>query len=122
MSDLAHTFGADLAWSATGDLVLSAGTQLGQQRVLRRLLTAPVSYIWHVLYGAGLPSFVGQPANPLRIAAVARTQMYLEAAVARTPPPAIGVNVLTSGTVSLTIQYADATTQQPVALSFNLAG
>lgn len=122
MADLAHQFGADLQLSHRGDLALSDGVQLGQERVLRRLLTAPGAYIWHVAYGAGLPLFVGQVANKPRIAAVTRTQMFLESRVARTPPPQIDVNVLATGTLTLSIRYADVPSQQPVVLSFNLPG
>ena len=62
--------------SATGPL-------LGQQRVLRRLLTSPGDYIWQLDYGAGLARFIGQPVNPLQIKAVIRSQIFKEAAVAR---------------------------------------
>ena len=122
MYDASHTMGNDIGLCACGDLDLATGTELGQQRVLRRLLTVPGACIWHLSYGAGLPLFVGQVANGPRIQAVTRTQMYREAVVGRTPPPAIGVTVLSSGTVTLTIAYVDATTQQPAALSFNVPG
>src|SRR5260370_37518584 len=45
----------------TGSLTPSSATVEGEQRVLRRLLTSPGSYIWHLEYGAGLPAYVGQP-------------------------------------------------------------
>lgn len=122
MADLAHQFGSDLQLGPVGDLALSDGAALGQERVLRRLLTSPGAYIWHIAYGAGLPLFVGEPANKPRIAAVTRTQMFLESRVARTPPPAIDVNVLATGTVTLSIRYADVPSLQPVVLSFNLPG
>jgi hypothetical protein len=122
MADLAHQYGADLTLSATGDLALSSGTKEGLERVLRRLLTAPGAYIWHLFYGAGLPRFVGEVANKLRIAAVARSQMYREAAVARTPAPEINVDVQPTGIVSLGIKYSDAATQTTVAANFNLNG
>lgn len=121
MPDLQHTFGADLTLSPTGDLAVSDGTQLGQERVLRRLLTNPSDYVWHLEYGAGLPGFVGQPANTARIRAVTRTQMYRESVVARTPAPQITVTVNANGTVTESIIYADAPTQQHVTLTFNLA-
>ena len=122
MADIQHTMGADLTLSATGDLALSDGSQLGQERVLRRLLTIPGAYIWHLTYGAGLPRFVGQIANKLRIAAVARSQMFREDAVARTPSPAITVDVQPTGVVSLGIQYSDAASKTTVPLNFNLNG
>lgn len=122
MPDLSHVFGNDLTVSATGDLALSDGTELGQQRVLRRLLTAPKAYIWHLTYGAGLPRFVGQIANKLRIAAIARTQMYMEDVVARTPAPAINVDVQPTGVVTLGIQYVDTETNAPATINFDLNG
>lgn len=122
MPDISHTIGNDLALSATGDIALSDGTQLGQERVLRRLLTLPGSYIWHLNYGAGLPAFVGQIADKLRIAAVARSQMYREAVVSRSPPPVINVDVKPTGVVTLDIKYIDAQTISPVALNFSLRG
>jgi hypothetical protein len=122
MPDIAHQYGSDLTLSATGDLALSDGTQAGRERVLRRLLTAPGAYIWHLAYGAGLPRFVGEVANKLRIAAVARSQMYREAAVARTPAPEINVDVQPTGVVTLGIKYQDAATQATVPLNFNLNG
>jgi hypothetical protein len=45
----------------TGSVTPSSATVEGEQRVLRRLLTNPGSYIWHLEYGAGLPQHVGQP-------------------------------------------------------------
>ena len=123
MPDLSHVMGNDLSLSATGDLATVDGTTFGEQRVLRRLLTNPQDYIFHPMYGAGLPNFVGQPADILRIKAVTRAQMFYEAAVARDPAPKIDVSVDPgTGTVIENIQYADAPSQQPVVLSFNLTG
>jgi hypothetical protein len=116
MADLAHQFGSDLTANAMGDIALADGTFLGQQRVLKRLLTNPGDYIWHIGYGAGLARFVGLPANGARITAVARTQMLLEAVVARTPAPAVSVVTLPTGEVTLTINYVDAPSDQTVTL------
>ena len=68
MWDATLVWGGDLTINATGDLQLSTGTQLGQQRVLRRLLTNAADYIWQPDYGAGLGQFVGA-ANIERAAA-----------------------------------------------------
>lgn len=122
MADIQHTFGADLTLSATGDVATSDGTQLGQERVLRRLLTVPKGYIWHLNYGAGLPRFIGNVANKLRIAAVAKAQMYREALVSRNPAPAVSVDVQPTGVVTLDIKYVDATSQAPQTINFNLNG
>jgi hypothetical protein len=122
MADLQHTFGNDLTISSNGDILTSDGTQQGQERVLRRLLTNPRAYIWHLNYGAGLPSFVGRVANSLRITAVAKAQMFLEAIVTRTPAPTISVDVQNTGVVTLNIQYVDAPSQTPQILNLPLNG
>lgn len=109
MCDLALTCGSDLEIDATGDLATSSGSQLGQERVLRRLLTNPGAYIFHLNYGAGLARFIGRPAAPLRIAAVTKAQMALEAAVSQTPPPTVRTQVGKDGTVVQSISYVDAT-------------
>jgi phage baseplate assembly protein W len=121
MPDLFHEFGSDLVLSSTGDVATVDGTLLGQQRVLRRLLTNPGDYIWQLEYGAGLPNFVGQPANKARIEAVTRAQMYHEAAVARNPAPLVTVSVQPTGVVTENIVYADAPTGLQQVLQFNLA-
>jgi len=120
MSDMQHQFGSDLAIGPTGDLASVSGSALGQQRVLRRLLTNAGDYIWQLGYGAGLPQFVGQPANAVRIRAVIRSQIFKEAAVARSPEPAIDVSSDGVGTVSVRVSYADAETASTQVLGFSL--
>jgi hypothetical protein len=122
MADLQLTFGEDLTVDATGDLAVSEGTQEGQERVYRRLMTPQYGYVWHNSYGAGLASFLGQPNAPSRIAAVTRTQMFQEAAVARTPPPSITVTAQKDGTVTEDIKYVDADTGTVVPLSLPISG
>lgn len=116
--DLAHFMGGDLQLGPTGDIALIDGTALGQQRVLRRLLTNPGDYLWNLTYGAGLPQMIGQPANAAAIEAVIRSQIVLESVVAQTPAPVVIVNVGNDGTVFVDLQYADATTGQAVVLQF----
>jgi len=122
MADAWHQWGSDLVVGPTGDLAVVSGIVLGQQRVLRRLLTNPGDYIWQLDYGAGLPGFVGQPANGLQIRAVVRSQIFRESAVARTPEPVIDVAVQDDGTVYVDIRYADADTGQTQLLSFSVTG
>ena len=122
MADIAHSFGSDIQLGPGGDLALSDGVDLGRERVLRRLMTSPGAYIWHIAYGAGLPLFIGEPANAQRIAAITRTQMFLESRVARTPPPTVDANMLPTGTLTTSIRYADVPSQQPVLLTFNIPG
>lgn len=118
MADLSHEFGAELATGPTGDLALVAGVTLGRQRVLRRLLTNPGDYIWQPDYGAGLAQFVGQPVAAERIRAVVRSQIFKEAAVARTPEPVIEVQAGSDGRVLVAIRYADAPSGETQLLSF----
>jgi len=119
VSDIYHQFGSDLLLGPTGDLAVVSGSPLGQQRVLRRLLTNLGDYIWQLTYGAGLAQFVGQPANALRIAAVIRSQIFKEAAVATTPAPVIDVQPAPdgSGSIAVQVRYADAVTGTSQILS-----
>ncbi|MBW4091065.1 MAG: hypothetical protein HIU82_08150 [Proteobacteria bacterium] len=123
MPDLSHQWGADLAVGPTGDLAVTMGAALGQQRVLRRLLTNPGEYIWQPDYGAGLARFIGQPANRLQIQALIRSQIFKESAVARTPEPIIDVSISpggAAGTVYVYIRYQDAGSGQTQVLSFSV--
>ena len=124
MADAFHQWGADLATGPTGDIAVAGGSLLGQQRVLRRLLTNPGDYIWQLDYGAGLARFIGQPINAAQIRAVIRSQIFKEADVARQPEPLIDVQVApggAAGTVYVHIRYVDAETSQTQSLSFSLS-
>ena len=107
MPDLTHLWGNDLAWSATGDLATSDTPALTEQRVLRRLLTTQLEYIWQLDYGASLASFVGQPGAALAIQAVIRGQLSKETTVAQTPAPVIDLAPDPSGNLYVNIRYAD---------------
>ena len=122
MPDVFHQFGSDLVSGPTGDLAVASGSAAGQQRVLRRLLTNPGDYIWQPTYGAGLGQFVGQPVSPAQIRAVIRSQIFKEAAVARTPEPVIDVSADPGGTFYVHIRYADAATGATQTLSFSMNG
>jgi hypothetical protein len=124
MADIAHQWGSDLGFGPTGDIAVVAGSVLGQQRVLRRLLTNPLDYIWQPGYGAGLASFVGQPANALQICATIRSQIFKEAAVAQNPEPTVDVTLNpggASGDVYAYILYTDAQTGQTQVLTFSVS-
>jgi phage baseplate assembly protein W len=108
MADLTLTFGGDLLVGPTGDIALSDGAALTQQRVLRRLLTNAGAYIWQVSYGAGLGQFVGRPGAPAAIQAVARSQLLQEAAIMAAPGPSVTTADHQDGAVVLTIRYTDA--------------
>ncbi|WP_114910886.1 hypothetical protein [Acidibrevibacterium fodinaquatile] len=120
MNDLFQQWGNDLSVDARGDLALVSGALRAQQRVLRRLLTNPGDYIWQPQYGAGLAQFVGQPANPLQIEAIIRTQLAKESAVAQTPAPTIDVSYDTLGAIAVMISYVDAASGQTQLLSFGI--
>ncbi|EJN10476.1 hypothetical protein [Herbaspirillum sp. YR522] len=117
--DLHHYIGDDLALDSTGDLLLAEDTIEGQQRVLRRLLTATKGYLWHQAYGAGVPGIVGQNYDEAAIRGVIRAQIFNEAVVSRSPDPVITVTQITNG-ASVRIQYQDAITRKPVSLNFNV--
>ena len=111
MPDLSHLYGADLAVGAGGDLATVDATRArpaaraaAAADQSRRLSLEPFGY------GAGLGQFVGQPANAARIRSVIRSQIFQEAAVARSPEPTIDVAVAPDGAVTVAIRYADATT------------
>ena len=125
MADATHQWGSDLSTGPTGDVATVSGPLLGQQRVLRRLLTTPGDYIWQMDYGAGLARFIGQPANLLQIRAVIRGQIFKEETVARSPEPVIDVEVMPrggAGIVYVHIRYVDSESAQTQVLSFSVTG
>jgi hypothetical protein len=123
MADIAHQWGSDLELGPTGDLAVVTGSLFGQQRVLRRLLTNPLDYIWQPGYGAGLATFIGKPANALQVRAKVRSQIFKEDAVLQEPEPTINVALSpegASGDVYLNILYSDAGTGQVQVLTFSV--
>jgi hypothetical protein len=117
----------------TGSVMPSSATVEGEQRVLRRLLTNPGSYIWHLEYGAGLPQYVGQsfqtrpltPAEtpdsqPSQIAAIIMAQMLLEDTVSRDPLPKVKVTPRANGNIHADISYADNRVGRIVTLGFDV--
>jgi len=121
MQDAALLWGGDLSATLTGDLGLASGTTLGQQRVLRRLLTNPGDYIWHLQYGAGLAQFVGQPCNVAAINATIRSQIFMEASVARLPEPIVDVQSDQNGSVYVYIRYVDTQSGATQILAFSVS-
>ncbi|MDR3536529.1 MAG: hypothetical protein P4L71_08515 [Acetobacteraceae bacterium] len=125
MGDAWHEWGTDLSTGPKGDLAVADDQTLGQQRILRRLLTNPGDYIWHLDYGGGLGAFVGQPAAASQIASVVRAQMFLESSVARDPEPEVVVDTsgfAGSGSIFVKIQYTDAEQGDTQVLQFSLPG
>ena len=99
MPDAALIWGGDLAATPAGDIAVVDGSTLGQQRVLRRLLTNPKDYTWQPGYGGGLGRFVGQVIGSRMIVGAIRTQLFEEAAVAQQPYPNVTANSLPDGSV-----------------------
>ena len=122
MPDISHQWGADLSAGPTGDLAVTDGVTLGQQRVLRRLLTNPGDYIWQPDYGAGLAQFIGQPGSGSEIQAVIRSEIFKEPAVARSPEPVIEVEVDSTGVIYVHVRYVDADTGLTQTLSLSPNG
>ena len=121
MADISQIFAQDIEVSAVGDIATVDGTALGQQRVMRRLLTNPGDYIWQPGYGAGLPGLVGLPVDSGRVEALVRAQIFLESSVATTPEPVISVQSFPDGSLYLDIRYVDSTTAQTQSLSFSVS-
>lgn len=118
--DIGHVFGGDLETSNAGDLATVSAVTRSTQRVLRRLLTPPGTYIFHPEYGAGLPKYVGDVVDVAEVTALIIGQMLLEASVIRTPPPEVTVTETTDG-ISVFISYLVAPDRQPAALSFDVS-
>ncbi|HHW4679684.1 MAG TPA: hypothetical protein ACQGQH_09710 [Xylella sp.] len=88
------------------------------------MLTTPGDYLFYQDYGAGLPQYVGQPADIAKIRALIRGQMRLEEAVAKSPAPVIAVTHVRGGDgggFAVSIKYHYAVTGQPVSLNFNVS-
>jgi hypothetical protein len=123
MADLSLSWGADLSVGPTGDLAIVTESLLGQQRVIRRLLTSGGNYIWQPTYGAGLGGLVGLPVSVAQIRAVIRGQIFNEAVVAVTPEPVVSVAVEQAGlfnTCTATIKYTDSITNQAQAVNLTI--
>jgi len=121
MPDAGLLWNTDFSAGPTGDLATVSGTDLGQQRVLRRLLTNAGDYIWQPDYGAGLGQLVGQPVDVLSVTSLIRSQIFQESCVARSPEPVVDVSIDGSGAVFVHIRYIDNTTGTTQQLSFSVS-
>jgi hypothetical protein len=119
MADLFCWWTQDLTILPNGDLLSVDGTIEGEQRVMRRLLTTPGSYIWHSEYGAGLPQYIGQTVQADAIGALILAQMLIEDAVAQDPLPVVTVSPISNG-LSASIKYNDNNTGKLVTLGFDV--
>lgn len=112
MTDVYHMMGDDLAWDASGDLLVVDGSAETDQRVLRRLLTPPGDYLFDLAFGAGLPSLVGEPESDAAIRNLVLAQIFNEPSVAQAPEPTVTVDHSVPGEPIATIVYTDAITGQ----------
>lgn len=115
--DIWHFWGGDITAAPNGDLATVDGINLGIQRVIRRLMTAQGELIFHPEYGAGLPQRIGPIQDNRVIMAIIRSQIFLEAQVARTPSPTIIVASILNG-ISVRLKYTDAFAQKKVNVVF----
>lgn len=114
-----------------GDLLLANSSTRCNQRVVRRLTTNPLDYIWQPSYGAGLAGFVGQPLtsddygqdvtsdNVDNIRSIITSQIFLENCVSQTPPPQIFLNTIQFG-LFCQINYTESPSLQPIVLTFDI--
>ena len=125
MIDMDHYIGNDLSVGPTGDIAFvnnMVSSELGEQRILRRLLTNPGDYLWHLAYGGGLARMIGTIVSAATISGIIRGQLSKETAVSLSPAPAINVYSNNNGLVSATIQYADAITGETTVLTVPAVG
>ncbi len=123
--EIYQEFGNDLVVE-NGDLLPVDGVELTNQRVIRRLLTAPISvsnppdYLANPTYGAGLPQFVGRNETQdvyNQITGLITSQMYLEATVSQNPAPVITILGLT-GQINVQISYKNLLTNTQEVITF----
>jgi hypothetical protein len=124
MISLTCEWGGDLSVSPTGDIGTVLAQSELQQRIVRRLLTNPGDYIWHLGYGAGLGGYVGEPYSPNNIESTILNQIQHETLVAANPLPAVQINQSMSGplsTISVFVEYqvVGANTTGSVVLSLS---
>ncbi len=119
--EIDHLFGNDITRGPSGALAVVYGTIQGEQRVYRRLMTNPGTYIWHPTYGAGLPQFVGKLRRAGEIESIIRVQLALEPIVAQQPTPVVVISDIEGGVLFIDIAYIDAITKQVASVAFEVA-
>jgi hypothetical protein len=121
--DVYLNWGNDFVLSSTNDLLLADGSNLSDQRIIRRLMTNPLDYIWDAVYGAGLPSYVGQPEstdNLDNIRSSITQQIFLENTVSQIPQPEIFMQTIQNGLFAQ-INYTLSPSQQAIVLNFEVS-
>jgi len=120
--EYANVYGFDLELSQNATIRLVTGEEETQQRIIRRLLTPPGSYVFHPDYGAGLGGYVGENlsgALERQLKGLIIRQMFLEESVARSPFPKILLKPTGNG-LEISITYASRNTEQVYTLSFTV--
>jgi len=123
INDLYLYYGNDLQLTSSGDLLIANLATLSQQRVIRRLSTPNGGFIWDTSYGAGAPSYIGQPLssdNFESIKSLILSNILLESTVSPNPEPKVFLNVIQGG-LFCQIQYTLNPTLQPIVLNYNLS-
>lgn len=124
--EIYQDYGNDLIITIGGDLETADSTLLSNQRIIRRLLTTPISvnnppdYLDHPNYGAGLPQFVGQNETPEiinKITGLILSNMFLEETVSQDPPPTIVITGLPEQ-INCSITYTNILTNSQAVLTF----
>lgn len=123
MADIYHWFGDDVQFDVNGDLETVDGSLYTKQRIVKRLLTVPGSYLWQPDYGAGVGQYIGQNLTPdlyQLLQGLIISQVLKESAVAQNPKPTVKITSINQQGVSglqVDIMYYDLE-QQTQYLSF----
>lgn len=116
-------WGGDLAVGPSGDIAVAPVQAEAQLRIVRRLLTNPGEYIWHVHYGAGMGKYVGEPSSPSVIENDVLNQLQYENIIVASPSPSILVGQSLDGVFSATsvnIQYQVVGASEGISVVLNL--
>ncbi len=117
--DAQHWFGEDLSVSGTGDIALSDGIDLSNERIVRRLMTNLTEYIWHTEYGASVPKRVGDTLDLSLVESIIRSQIFDEESVSKDHDITIKVQPVLNG-VFCQIDYIEALTGRQASLNFDV--
>lgn len=118
MPDAMHWWDDDLQVSNTGDIALSDGIDLSNQRIVRRLMTILGEYVWHVEYGASVPKRIGDTLDLSLVESVIRNQIYLEEAVSKEDDITLEVSPILNG-VFVSLVYIEALSGRQASLQFD---
>lgn len=116
MSDISHTLGYDIDLAENGDLAIASGSDIGKQRIIRRLCTNPGDYIFWLDYGAGLPQRIGTTDTLADISSTILEQMKMEPSISESPTPSIKMYNLNDGTRRISVQYSDSNTDETILM------